>query len=433
MYDQDQSTSPDVFDMHGSAGLYVLTWPNLHIKAEVSRFEDKHSELKAEVTFSSQRPNASGHLLRRRVNLTSPSSVYIKDLREEDDSINWKRVIEQLAVTVTDEYRKGMPAVEIVGQIEAEPEGRWLIKPIVQVGHPALIYGAGSSGKSWLGQYLSVLVQEGLSASGLEVEQARVLYLDWETDLQEIGSRIAMIRNGLGLPARYESGVVYKYMTQGLEADIAVVKNLVQERDIHLVILDSLGSACMGEPESAEVVLKMFGALRSLGVTSLCIDHTNKNDVLFGSVYKRNASRQVFNVKKSQREQDQEFEFAIFHEKANNSRLVKPLGWKLQFDNSEGTATFTRQDVKNTRLESEMTVKERIRNHLTDTKVPQSITDIAVALQKSDGSISKELSENKDMFRRVSKGMYENILSDDEEIARNSVDIPPPGATEWEA
>ena len=180
-------------------------------------------------------------------------------------------------------------------------------------------------------------------------------------------------------------------------------------------------------------MLKFFGALRSLGVSSLCIDHTNKNDVLFGSVYKRNASRQVFHVKKSQREQDKGFEFGMWHEKANNSRLIKPLGFRLQFDNAEGMASFAREDVKNTRLASELTVKDRIRNYLMDAKYPQSISDIAIALQKSEGAISKELSENKDMFRRVSKGMYESILSDDEESARNSVDIPPPGATEWEA
>ena len=436
MLDQDPSTPLNTFDIEGSGGQYKLYWPNLHVQADVSLFKVMPDlSLSAEVEFTSERPNsnASGHVLRRRVNLSNPSAPYIKSLEDEDESLSWKHIVGQLCVAATDAYRRGAPEIEMVGQIKAAPEGHWLIKPLVQAGHPTLIYGEGSSGKSWLGQYLSVLVHEGMSASGLEVEQARVLYLDWETDLQEIGSRLAMIRKGLGLSEYTESGIWYKYMTQGLSSDIAVVRKIILDRGISFVVCDSLGSACMGEPESAEVVLKLFGAIRSLGVTSLCIDHTNKNDVLFGSVYKRNASRQVFNVKKSQREQDQEFEFAIFHEKANNSRLVKPLGWKLQFDNSEGTATFTRQDVKNTRLESEMTVKERIRNHLTDTKVPQSITDIAVALQKSDGSISKELSENKDMFRRVSKGVYENILTDDEERARSSVDIPPPGATEWEA
>ena len=181
------------------------------------------------------------------------------------------------------------------------------------------------------------------------------------------------------------------------------------------------------------MVLKMFGALRSLGVTSLCIDHTNKNDVLFGSVYKRNSSRQVFHAKKSQREQDQEFEFAIVHEKANNSRLVAPLGWVLQFDNDEGTATFTRQDVKESRLEGVLKLKDRIRNFLMTSKSPQSVSTIAQELQTSDGSISKELSMNKDMFMRVAKGMYENVLNEDEAKAKDSIDIPPPGATEWEA
>jgi hypothetical protein len=440
MLDQDTSTPINAFDIEGSGGQYKLYWPNLHIQADVSLFKVMPDlSLSAEVEFLSQRPNAnaSGHVLRRRVNLSNPSAPYIKSLEDEDESLSWKHIVGQLCVATTDAYRRGAPEIEMVGQIQAAPEGHWLIKPLVQVGHPTLIYGEGSSGKSWLGQYLSVLVHEGISTSGLEVEQARVLYLDWETDLQEIGSRLAMIRRGLGLPEYTESGIWYKYMTQGLSSDIAVVRKIVLERGISFVVCDSLGSACMGEPESAEVVLKLFGAIRSLGVTSLCIDHTNKSDVLFGSVYKRNASRLVYHVKKSQREQDEEFEFALFHEKANNSRLIHPLGWNLQFNNGGGAAMFTRRDVKRTRLEGEMTVKERIKNYLEESTEPQSVADIAEALGKAGTHISKELSANKDMFKQVGKGFYQVIKTEEEEQAAQSVDIPPPipppGVTEWEA
>jgi hypothetical protein len=425
----------DTFDISGAGGHYRLDWPRLNIQAEVSHFnKERDSSLSAEVEFRSQRPsaNASGHVLRRRVNLSNPSAPYVKSLTEEDESLGWKHIVDQLCVAATDAYRTGAPETELVGQIKASPEGHWLIRPLVQIGHPTLIYGEGSSGKSWLGQYLSVLVHEGINASGLEVSQARVLYLDWETDLNEIGSRLAMIRKGLGLPERTETGIWYKYMTQGLSSDVSVVRKIVQDRNIQFVVCDSLGSACMGEPESAEVVLKLFGAIRSLGVTSLCIDHTNKSDVLFGSVYKRNASRLVYHVKKSQREQDVEFEMAMFHEKANNSRLIGPMGWNLQFDNVGGMATFTRRDVKHTRLESEMTVKERIKNYLEESIGAQSVADIAEALGKGTTHISKELSDNKDMFRVVSKGFYENIRSESEEWAARSIPIPPPGATEWE-
>ena len=436
MLDQDQSTPLNTFDIEGSGGQYKLYWPNLHVQADVSLFKVMPDlSLSAEVEFTSERPNsnASGHVLRRRVNLSNPSAPYIKSLEDEDESLSWKHIVGQLCVAATDAYRRGAPEIEMVGQIKAAPEGHWLIKPLVQAGHPTLIYGEGSSGKSWLGQYLSVLVHEGMSASGLEVEQARVLYLDWETDLQEIGSRLAMIRKGLGLSEYTESGIWYKYMTQGLSSDIAVVRKIILDRGISFVVCDSLGSACMGEPESAEVVLKLFGAIRSLGVTSLCIDHTNKNDVLFGSVYKRNASRLVYHVKKSQREQEEEFEFALLHEKANNSRLIHPLGWSLRFDNDEGTATFTRRDVKKTRLESEMTVRERIKNYLEECSAPQSVVDIAEALGKGSTHISKELSSNKDMFKVVGKGFYETIKTEEEEWAAQSVPIPPVGATDWEA
>ena len=436
MLDLDISTPINSFDIEGAGGQYRLQWPNLNIQADVSLFKVMPDlSLSAEVEFLSQRPsaNASGHVLRRRVNLSNPSAPYIKSLEDEDESLSWKHIVGQLCVATTDAYRRGSSEVEMVGQIQPAPEGHWLIKPLVQVGHPTLIYGEGSSGKSWLGQYLSVLVHEGLSASGLEVEQAKVLYLDWETDLQEIGSRLAMIRRGLELPERTQSGIWYKYMTQGLASDISEVRKIILSRGISFVVCDSLGSACMGEPESAEVVLKMFGAIRSLGVTSLCIDHTNKSDVLFGSVYKRNASRLVYHVKKSQREQDEEFEFALFHEKANNSRLIHPLGWSLQFNNNGGAAVFTRRDVKKTRLEGEMTVKERIRNYLDENVGPQSVADIAEALGKAGTHISKELSANKDMFQMVGKGLYQSIQTDAEEWAAQSVAIPPVGATEWEA
>ena len=79
-----------------------------------------------------------------------------------------------------------------------------------------------------------------------------------------------------------------------------------------------------------------------------------------------------------------------------------------------------------------MTVKERIKNYLGESIGAQSVADIAEALGKGTTHISKELSDNKDMFRVVSKGFYENIRSESEEWAARSIPIPPPGATEWE-
>ena len=273
-----------------------------------------------------------------------------------------------------------------------------------------------------------------MGASGLEIrESKRVLYLDWETDLPELGSRVSMIRRGLGLPKLHEgTGIVYKAMTRGLSEDIDEVRRLVLKYGIGFVVVDSLGSACAGEPESAWVVLDMFSKLRSLSISSLLIDHTNKNDILFGSIYKENQARQMFHIKKSQREGEQELQFGVFHGKANNSRMLRPLGWNLHFDNDAGTATFDRQDVKDTRLESEMTVRERIRNLLSENgSQPWATNDIADRLGKAPSHISKELSDNKDIFRQADRGLWTVIKSQEQQWAEQSVEIPPVGEDEW--
>ena len=420
MYEpEDQTPTHDYsFDIQGGNGIYSLEWPNMNISASISRFkEDSNHELRAEVWVQSERPLSAGHMGQGRLILTSPANrkTFAKSLSDRDPEVDWDKIIEQLSVAVLEEWRVGVPAVQISGNMlqTVDTNQRWLVEPLIQYGHPTLLYGKGSSGKSWIAQYISVLVHQGLSMSGLTVDEATVLYLDWETDANEITSRVAMIRQGLGLPLDSSSGIWYKSMTQGLSADIATVMTLVKEHNIHFVVLDSLGSACMGEPESAEVVLRMFMALRSLGVTSLCIDHTNKEGSLFGSVYKFNNSRQIFEAKKEQGEGDDELEFALFHKKANNSKLIKPMGWVFQFDSEARSTTLVRRDVKNTKLETEMTVVDRIKNLLEANASGMRPSEIAMELEKTSTHISKELSTHNQLFEKMASGLWRLRITED--------------------
>ena len=430
MSSHDEPTTKGDYDftMEGGAGIYELEWPQLLIKADVARLkENSDHELRGEIWIESQRPNSTGHVKQGRIILTSPSNrkQFAKTLEDRDSEVDWDQVVEQISVAVLEDWRAGTPEVAITGSVAPAQANRWLIQPLVQIGHPTLIYGKGSTGKSWLAQYLSVLVHEGMSVSGLTVEQSRVLYLDWETDINEIGFRISMIRKGLGLPAESQDGIWYKAMTQGLSADIATVRGIVQKHNIHFVVLDSLGSACMGEPESAEVVLRMFAALRSLGVTSLCVDHVSKEGSLFGSVYKFNAARQIFEAKKSQGEGEDKLEFAMFHRKANNSKLVQPLGWVLEFDNTQDAIAMTRKDVRDTKLAGEMRIVDQISSILRDG--PHAVKDIAEILEKAPGHISKELATHKNLFIKLNNGLYANLSNIDEDSG------PEPGARSWEA
>ena len=376
--------------MTGEEGVYTLTWPSVGVIAEIERIRENHDhEVKAEIRLSSQRPTSAGHIRQGRIILTSPTSrkSMAQMCNTRDNEVDWDQVLEQLSAAVLKTFRAGTPMITLTGNVDIQAQQRWFIEPVIQSYNPTLIYGPGSTGKSWFGQYLAVLADAGVSHGGLTVEPSTVLYADWETDANEIDYRITMLRHGLGLTG--PSGIRYMRLEQGLRNIVEDLRRNILAEGVTFLILDSLGSACGGEPESADVVLSMFSALRSLKITTLCIDHPNKEGHLFGSVYKFNNARQVFECKKSQQQEEDKLIFGMFHRKANNSKLIADMGWELSF--SEDAVTMERRDVRDTPLEEHMRVVDRIESLLR--RGPLTAFDISEDLGKSESHIRKELSE----------------------------------------
>lgn len=391
--------------LSGGEGIYHISWPQLNVEARIDRIRESHDhEVRAEVLLVSSRPTSSGHLRQGRIILTSPTSrkTLAKSLGERDPEVDWDKVMEQMCVAVLQDFRAGSPVVQIDGQADLTVMEKWLIEPLVQLRNPTLIYGPGSTGKSWFGQYLAVLADQGMSHGGLEVDPSTVLYLDWETDQTEIGSRVTMLRRGLGLEG--PSHIWYKSMNQGLANDIEAIRSVVVEKAVDLIVIDSIGSACMGEPESAEVVLRTFNSLRSLGVSSVCIDHTNKEGVLFGSVYKYNSARQVFECKKDQQPDANKLELGLIHRKANNSKLRKVMGFELTFEDEK--VTMERVDVKGTALEVNLPVLDRISNALM--RGALTVEQLLDELQDRNGE--KSISESH-LRKELSIGTSKGIIS----------------------
>jgi hypothetical protein len=110
------------------------------------------------------------------------------------------------------------------------------------------------------------------------------------------------------------------------------------------------------------------------------------------------------------------------------------MGWEMSFDNVEASMTLRSREVKDTRLANKMSTADQIEVFLLEQgNKPQSIKDIADGLDKTNGHISVVMSDNKDRFWSPSRGMYQKIMTAEETMAYNSVDIPPAGASEWEA
>ena len=414
------------YRIEGGDGLYTMTWTNIGVEATIDRITDnRNNETKGEVWVNSI-GSSSGHLKQGQITLTSPTSrrTFATALEKRIPDLDWDQIIEQISIAVLRDYRKGVPEVEISGTIipEAAELNRWMVKPILEVRNPTIIYGPGSVGKSLFSLYLAILAHEGMSVEGLEIEEeVRVLYLDWETSLEEIADRVRIIRAGLDLPKKAETGIWYKKMDFGIANDLPELKRVIRKHDIGLLVIDSMGYAASGDLESSSSARDLFSSLRSLNVTSLCIHHISKESMAggrssvnrpFGSIYFENAARHTFELKKEQGEGEDFIEMAMYDRKANNVKRIAPIGWELTFAPGENdvaeSVVFTRRAVRNTRLRDTMRVVDQIENLLREAG-PMNRTEIAEALDKSPGQISKELSNNREKFAKGEGDLWTNI------------------------
>ena len=388
----DPNKRTDDFELGGMRGTgnYTLHWPELNIRATAKYFRTSHDkEVKAEIQFNSERLTSQGHLRGGRVILTSPTSrnTFAKLLFKKDPSVEeaeWDIMMEQLCESVLTDYRAGSPEMVLTGDLE-DVEVEWLIDPIIQEENPTLIFGIGSAGKSLFAQYLAVLVDAGYEHGGLKVQQKNVLYLDWETNYTELHRRVTQIRNVLALPGK--SHIWYKSMTSGIADDAEALQDTITDKDIGFIVVDSLGMALMGDATAQDVVSRAFNALRGLknngnSVSTLIIDHPNKQETglkaLHGAVYKVTNSRHVFEVLKDQQVGATATKFALFHRKANNSGLIKEMGWQFGFADNRlaSIQRITSSDISKTEMRTSQTQYDQVKNYLmSGAKTAQEIGD----------------------------------------------------------
>lgn len=199
------------------------------------------------------------------------------------------------------------------------------------------------------------LVQKGL----------RVGYFDWELDRYEHRRRLGKLFPG-ELPT-----IQYVRCSRAFAHESERLRGIVRRDRLDYVVLDSIGFACDGRPEDAEVAVRYQQALRGLGegVGSLHVAHVSKssegNDQKpFGSVFWHNLARSTWNVKRAEGTPgDSVLHVALHHRKANTTARQRSLGFELSF--SRERTGVRRVDLAEVdELASQLSTPERIRNVL---------------------------------------------------------------------
>jgi hypothetical protein len=397
---QDYEVDSTIPEINKIADDYDVTWyegDNPTVQINVSNIrESSRGEVEAEVVikdFTEQNPQLF-HPMKTTLNKTFRSLLTeLKENSYREDGF-WKHKLTQMSALCLKEIRAGEPIIDLsTRQAPAEP--RQAITDIAWEGMPTVIYGPGGVGKSMIALALANAYHSGVEVSGLSSLSGNALMLDYETSWDETWRRSSAILSGSGLSR--DRMVFYRFCTRPLSQDIQSLKRTIAEKDISLVVIDSVGPAVGGDPELAAPTIQYFNALRAMSsvdrpVTTISVAHVRKNESEsggpFGSVYWTNLPRAVFEIKKGQRQDTNFIEVGMYHKKTNVGKLLSPKGFRITWH--DGIRIESVDPMRSALLASQGKMGDRAYIALEDG--PIQLSELADTLAVGEKSLSSTLS-----------------------------------------
>jgi AAA domain-containing protein len=305
----------------------------------------------AEITILDMRYHPPKHLALHRQKLLDLQARrnFSQTMREDCGNdkalynIPWKNVIEKFCMGVVKRHREGDPTRH-VKNIAKESKQQYLIDKVLPLGKPTIWYGPQGAGKGWLAAHAACSAATATSFAGLFVKKkVNVLYLDWEDSDGTFVLRVDCVLRAKGLDQYEYPNVFYRKMHGQLPRQLPTIMREVSDKDIGLVIIDSVGLAmgAKGDSSYEDHAISFFEALRFLEpATILLIDHVTGADYksnnlalkALGSVYKMAEARAGWEIRKEQDTDSDDQIIAMHNTKHNHSKKYASLGLKLTFD-----------------------------------------------------------------------------------------------------
>jgi len=374
--------APPKFEKRGQAHRY--TWEN-GVTIQFDRLHEDKDGVYAEINVSCTIPGVPGQLhgpVRFNLTATQSRTTLVNYLNKRIEIPEWAQFLEQASQLAVAQYRAGEPVQNLADHL-ARREGQWCLWPFIAENQVNILYGDGATAKSTIALALMVSIQTGEPIVGEEPKLLhKGLYLDWEDDVETHGERYGWLNIQTEAQA-----ILYRKMYGTLADQIDEVRRLVDEHNIGFLVVDSAALACGSEPEKAEPPIRLFNAIRSIGVTTLLIAHINKEGGLYGNVAWRNYGRNVWKTEKQQTPGEDTMEIGLFHKKSNRGRLEKPQGFRISW--GEGSITFKRIEVLDIPelVESVGITARMIDAFKINRSLPMTVKQMAAALGKSENTI----------------------------------------------
>lgn len=400
---------------------YAAGFDDEAVEIAVDHLRRRSGELVGELTVECGLVERyGGHLHRANFNLSSTTArntlAKTLDERARPHQIDWRGLLESFCMAVLGKEREGAP-IQTVGHLPARAAQAYRIGPLLPEGKTTIIYAAGGTGKSFLATGMAVAVASGHGFIGYPVHPGGVLYLDWETDAYEIDDRVKKVAAGMAVATPQ---IHYRACAGSFDDMTEEVSRFVDEQGIGLVIIDSVGMATAASRDGGdanESAIRLFTALRHLSTTVLALDHITGDDVKaekavakpYGSIYKVNLARSVFELRRSTSE-DEQIHLALFHRKVNNGKPLKPIG--IRMDHTDTAVTFRKEEVEEIDLVAATSNATRIGRALHIG--PLTVEQIAEATGVTTGSVRTTLNRGRgSLFVKMPDGRWANAFMEE--------------------
>ena len=322
---------------------YTFTWEDEKLEAEVARLHRHQDErLTCNLTFRTFHPQYKPHLLKTSFNLSSSRSrAEIKKhlATRYHEKVDWDAILEVLCLTTEAKFEEGEPVQKLWVDDSDIPAPEYLINPILLKGVPTLIFGEKGAHKSTLALFLMACLtlpwRDNPLGLGVPDHPIPTLLLDWEQEGGIVRYYAKRIRDAAGLAA---FPLLYRHCALPLTRDFDKIQSYIDQHNIEVIIIDSVGAACGGKLKDPDPALDFFTALRALKVTSLLLgqqskDPEAKKSTPFGSTYFQYYSRAIYELRKSKDSTDDEAILALFHQEGSNyTRHQPPLGFSMNYN-----------------------------------------------------------------------------------------------------
>ena len=321
--------------IESKAGNYYFDFEDAHVTIKVTRLKN-HSDGRVigEVLIETTLPGTKQHIHQAQFNFSSTATrdKLATTLEKQYPSLfDWKNILESLSVHMLELSRIGEPLAELDNTFDSKPP-EYYLEPIIIKGCANVIYGEAEQGKSTIAAIATIcMIMPWHTTIGFVSPEkpVNVLYLDWEAELNIAQWNFRKISNGHNLPnLKYN----YQHCSLPLADDMEKINNIVEQKKIEVLIIDSMGPAAGTKLSSDEPAIRLFQTLRQLNTTSLLIGQTAKNTedkkrTLYGSTFFHYLARNIWQVK-STRDNDR-LTCGLFHEKSNYTRRHKPIGIEI--------------------------------------------------------------------------------------------------------